>query len=195
MPVELALAGDGTLAADVKGCKRVHLACIGDTHDHAKLLMDLRVRRRRFHAPILEGGARISVEVGKNCRSFDRLHREAERRPSARRSCGRRDRCAILGQQHAGNPVEGAGAGDIALDNGDAGRLPRTDRLMQAVDGCLFQTECRRFDAGPDPDNCIALHISAPMIEWKGQAVPVHNFPKQPASRRKRTSPVSRPRT
>ena len=62
MPVEDALARHRALAADVKGSQRIHLARVGDTHDHAKLLIYLRVRRGRLHAADI-------VADGTDCRA------------------------------------------------------------------------------------------------------------------------------
>ena len=180
MPVELTLAGDGTLAADVKGGKGIHLVCIGDTHDHAKLLIHLRVRCGRLHPPIFEWWPCVSVEAGKNRRRLDSSHREIERRPRARQARRCRDWCAIFGQQRASDTVEGASALDVALDNSDAGRSPRTDRLMEAVDGCLFQTECGLLDVGRGPGRCIVLHGSALVDRVERSARSVHKFQKQP---------------
>src|SRR5437588_3735256 len=142
MFVELAFAGDRAFASDVEGCERIDLASVGDADDHAKLLMHVGVRRRHFHAPVLERRPDISFQIGKKCRSFDGLRREAEGRSSPNCSGRWRDWAAILGQQRTGDAIEGAGAFDVVLDNYDARGSSRTDGLMQVLDGCFFQTEC-----------------------------------------------------
>jgi hypothetical protein len=168
MSVELALAGHRALAANVEGRKRIHLACIGDAHDHAKLLIHLRVGRGRLHAPKFERRPCISVEVWEDRRSFDRLRGEPQRCLRADRAGRCRGWRAVFGQQRTGDAIEGARALNIALDNSDAGYAPCTDRLMQVVDGCLFQTEWKLFGVGPRPQRCIALHSFALVDTWHG---------------------------
>ena len=51
--VELALACHRTFAADIEHSQRAHLAGVGDSDGHPKLLLDRRIGCRGFHAPKL----------------------------------------------------------------------------------------------------------------------------------------------
>jgi hypothetical protein len=49
--------------------------------------------------------------------------------------------CAIFGDEHRGDAIVGANPVDVMLDYFHAGRLPRSDRLMQIIDRRLFQSK------------------------------------------------------
>jgi hypothetical protein len=141
MQVEIAPAGDGSLAADVERCERIDLASVRDADDHAVLLLHRGVGGGRLHAAVLEGLALVPLEIGKQRRGLDRLARKAQRRARTHGAGRRRHRGAILGDQRTGGAVIGAGAIDVVLDDLDAGDLSRPDRRVQVVDGRLFETE------------------------------------------------------
>ncbi len=142
MPVELAPAGDGPLAADVEGAERVDLACIRDAGDHAELLMHGRVGPRRLHAAELQRRPRILVEVRQDGRGRQRLRGKLQRAAAAAYGAGNGgDRGAIGGDQHAGDAVIGADPRQVVPHHGDAGRAPFADRLVHLVDGGFLDLE------------------------------------------------------
>ena len=86
MPVELAPAGDRTLAADVERAERVELAGVRDADDHAVLLLHRGIGGGRLHAAEFERRALVLVEIGQDRRGLDGLGREAQRRARAHRA-------------------------------------------------------------------------------------------------------------
>ena len=128
--VKLALAGDGTLAADVEGCQRVELAGIRLAGDHAVLLLHRGIGGGRLHAAEFERGALVFVELGEDRRSADGFGREMQRRAGAHRAGCLGDVPPVLGDEQAGDAVIGADAGDVMLDNFDDRRLAGADGLM-----------------------------------------------------------------
>jgi hypothetical protein len=141
MPIEIAPAGDGTLAAYVEGGQRVQLPGVRGAGDHPKLLRHSRIGGRRLHAPEFEGGARVFVEIGQNRGGLHGGGRKAKRRLRAHGAGRFRDRGAVLSDEGAGNPVIGACAVEIVLHDFDTGYLPRPDRRVQLLDRRLFQTK------------------------------------------------------
>ena len=63
MRVELALAGDGALAADIDGLQRIQLARVRNADAHAELLLHARIRDRRLHAAEVDRQPVVFVEV------------------------------------------------------------------------------------------------------------------------------------
>ena len=125
MPVEIAPAGDGTLAADVEGGERIHLPGMRDADDHPELLLHGRIGGRRLHAAVFEGRPRVLVEIGQDRGGLDGVRREAQRRLRAHGARRFGDRGAVCGDERAGDPVIRAHAVDIVLHDRDAGGLPR----------------------------------------------------------------------
>ena len=66
MPVEVAPAGDRTLAADVERGERIHLAGVRHADDHAELLLHGRIGGRRLHAAEFERRPCVLVEIGQD---------------------------------------------------------------------------------------------------------------------------------
>ena len=124
VPVEIAPAGDGTLATDVEGGQRVQLPGVRDTGDHPELLRHGRIGGRRLHTPEFEGRPRVFVEIGQDRGRLDGVRRKAQRRLRAHGARRFRDRRAVGGDEPAGDPVIGACAREIVLHDRDAGGLP-----------------------------------------------------------------------
>jgi hypothetical protein len=141
MPVEVALAGDRALAADVQRRQRVHLARIRDAGDHAILLLDRRIGCRLLHAAEFERPAFIFVEIRKEVGGRQRFGWELHRGPAAHRAVRRRDIGAVLRHELARNAVECTHARKIVLDDFDAGRLAAADRVVQFRDRGFFELE------------------------------------------------------
>ncbi|MCE2452793.1 MAG: hypothetical protein J4F48_08130, partial [Nitrospinae bacterium] len=121
MPVEIALARYGALAADVQGGEGVHLTRVRDTDDHAVLLLDFRVGRRILHAAELEGRPCVFIQIGQEVGRLHGFGREPDRRAAAHRAPGFGDGRAVFGDQHAGDAVVRANALQVALHHFDAG--------------------------------------------------------------------------
>jgi hypothetical protein len=141
VPVEIAPAGDRTLATDVEGGQGVQLPGVWDAGDHPELLRHGRIGGRRLHAPEFEGRPRVPVKIGQDRGRLDGVRREAQRRLRAHDARRFRDRGAVGGDEPAGDPVIGAGAVEIVLHDRDAGGLPRPDRRVQRLDRRLFQSK------------------------------------------------------
>jgi hypothetical protein len=141
MPVELALAGDRALAADIQGGEGVELAGIRFAGDHAVLLLRRRIGGGRLHSPEFERRALVFVEAGEDRRGRDGFGREAEGSTGAHRAGRFRDRRAVLGDEPAGDTVVGARPCDVILDDGDAGGLAGLDGCVQLLDRRFFETK------------------------------------------------------
>jgi hypothetical protein len=148
VPVEVAAAGHGTLASDVEGGERAELPGIGLARDHPILLLHGGVRGGRLHAAEFERRPFVLVEIGQDRRSLGGLGRVAQRRRRAHHAGRRWDRSAVLGDEQTADSVIGPRPVYIMLNNRDTGRLSRFDRLLQLVDGRLF--EHKRLILGPD---------------------------------------------
>src|SRR5262245_55239584 len=141
MPIELAAARDGPLAADVERRERVDLPGVRDPGDHAVLLLDGWIRRGRLHASPLERLARVRVELGEDRRGLDRLRRKRQRRARTHGPGRRPYRSTVLRDERARHAVEGTRAVDIVLDDLDAGDLSCLDGRVHLVDRRLFEAE------------------------------------------------------
>ncbi len=141
MPVEIATAGDGPLAANVEGRQRVHLTGIRLADGHAELLNDVGIRGCRLHAAEFERRAFVSVEIGQQRRRFHGFRCEMQRCTTAHRTLDVRNRGTVFGNQKIGRAIECANAREVVAHNADAGRLAGLDRRMQFVDGCFFETK------------------------------------------------------
>ena len=64
--IERALARNRSLAADVERFERVQLTRIRNSHAHAHLRGDARIRHGPLHAAVIERQARVLVDVGQN---------------------------------------------------------------------------------------------------------------------------------
>jgi hypothetical protein len=166
--VEIALAGHRALAADIDRGQRVHLVRFGNADDHAELLLHFGIGRGRLHTPVFQRRAFVLVEIGQDLVGFDGLGREAQRLFAAHRAGRRGDVGAVFGDQRARWPVIGTDAVDIALHDGDAGCLPRLDRLVQLIDRRLFETNfvqafrpaCRRFHVSTTVHLACRIHAA-----------------------------------
>lgn len=67
MSVVVAATSDRPFATDVKGRKGIELARIGQTNDHAKLLLYGRIRARRLHAAKFERLSPVLAEIREDC--------------------------------------------------------------------------------------------------------------------------------
>ena len=142
MPVEVAPAGDGTLAPDVEGGERIHLPGIRHADDHPELLLHGGIGGRRLHAAVFERRPRVLVEIGQDRGGLDGFRRESAAAPArARRPVASGTGAPSSVTSSARDPVIGAHAVDIVLHDRDAGRLPGLDRRVQLVDRRLFQTK------------------------------------------------------
>ena len=141
MPVEIAAAGDRTLAADIEGGERVDLAGIGNADNHAELLLHGGIGGGWFHAAVFERRPLVLVETGQDLGGFDGFRREAKRGHCTHCAGRSGHGSAVFRDEGARDAVEGAHAVYVVLNNGDAGCPPRLDRLMQLVDGRLFETK------------------------------------------------------
>ena len=86
MLVELALAGDRALAADVQRADGIDLAGVGNADDHAELLLHARIGGGRLHPAEFDRRTLILVEIGQDRRSLHRLGRKPQRRAGAHRA-------------------------------------------------------------------------------------------------------------
>ena len=141
MAVEVALAGDRTLAADVDRRQCIDLACIRDAGDHAVLLRDLRIGSGRLHPSEFDRRPGIAVQIGQPSGGLQRLRRERQRRTPAHRTRRRRDFCPVLRDQKARHAIERAHPPQVVFDDLHAGGASVADRLLHLVDGGLFQAE------------------------------------------------------
>ena len=66
MPVKIATAGDGTLAANVEGRQCIHLTGVRLANGHAELLHDIRIGGGHLHATEFERRAFVFVEIGQH---------------------------------------------------------------------------------------------------------------------------------
>ena len=122
MPVEIALTGDGALAANVQGGEGVHLARARDSGDHAVLLLDFGVGRGGLHAPEFKRRPLVFIEFGEDVRSLHRLGRKTKRGAAPHRARSFGNRRAVFGDEHAGDAVIRADALQVALNDFYAGR-------------------------------------------------------------------------
>jgi hypothetical protein len=161
--VELALAGDRALAANVQGRERVELAGIGLPRDHAVLLLYIRIGGSRLHAAKFEGWTLVFVAIGEDRRGGDGLGREAQWGAGANRPGGFGNACAVLGDEQAGDAIIGAGARNVLLDHLYDRRLAGPDRGMQVVDRRLFEAKRLLLRVGHDlaPRWCAGVIIGS----------------------------------
>ena len=148
MPVVIAATRDGSLAADVEGGQRIHLPGVRHPDDHAELLPYGRVGGGGLHAAEFERWPQVFIEIGQQGRCLDGLRGEAQRRLPSHGAGRFRDRGAVFRHEHAGDPVIGAHALDVLLDDIDAGRPPLPDRLVQFSYRRFFDTKRLVVPAG-----------------------------------------------
>ena len=79
-PVEVSLAGDGALAANVQRLERIELSRIGNADSPAVLQLHARIGDRRDHLPKIERQALVLIEVWKDGRCSNGLGRILDRR-------------------------------------------------------------------------------------------------------------------
>ena len=115
MPIEIAFAGDGSLAADVEHPERAHLAGVRDADGHAVLLLHGRIGRGRLHASELDR-RRLSRVAGRQARRG--LHR---RRVFG--VVGKKRRRHLLGHELIAGAVVGLRAIDVRLHQRPAREL------------------------------------------------------------------------
>jgi len=139
--VEIAAAGDRTLAPDVQGGERVELSGIALARDHPVLLLHSSVRRGGVHPAEFERRPFVFAEIGKDRGGLDGLGGKAQRRRRPHRTRRFGDRRAVFGNEHARDPVIGPRAVDVVPNHRDAARPPGPDRLVQFVYRRLFEAK------------------------------------------------------
>ena len=139
MPVAVAFAGHGALAADVEHAHGAQLTGVRDADRHAVLLLHLGVGGGRLQPSELDRRRllRIAVLAGRPSPSTAALYSVVVRQVLRRH---------VLGDELVGDAVVGAGAVQVGLHQPLAGDLPFLDGAVHVVNRRFLQLEAPRRD-------------------------------------------------